>query len=169
MLPEELGAATVHPKQVTPASVSPHLYSNVAMLRPSSTASQHDHTHLDVGIQETCSAPTTPFISDFSSQVDWAFNDESILISSTWVMTENPPNNGEEHWPWTLVESKPTWRHRSFLTYEDRKPVLTTEQETAIKTAKQNLTTAKQTRISHWYDNIYMNDESKPLKGKGPS
>jgi hypothetical protein len=63
-------AATVHPKQVTPASMSPCLYSNVAMSRPPSATGWHDHTQLDAGIQEICSAPTTPFISDFSSQVD---------------------------------------------------------------------------------------------------
>jgi hypothetical protein len=84
-------AATVRPKQVTPASASPCLYSDVAASRPSSAASQYDNTQLDAGISETCSAP---------------------------IMNPLDEEDDTEARPWTLVESKRARRRQSFGSYQ---------------------------------------------------
>jgi hypothetical protein len=173
-------AATVRPEQVLPASASPRLYSDVAASRPSSAASRHDDTQLDAGISEIRSAPNTPHIGEFSSQVDQAFNDNSILLSSTRVLSENPPDKEDNNRPWTLVESKSARRRRSFSAYENRpsvtlrRPTLTSEQETAVKTAEQNLTALEKSRIDRRYENMHVTDDENessrgegPLKGKG--
>ncbi|KAF8240290.1 hypothetical protein L208DRAFT_1384773 [Tricholoma matsutake] len=69
--------ATAHNEQNFPIDqvVSPRLYSDVVATRPSSAASRHDDTQLDVGISEIHSAPITPYLESFLSQVDHAFND----------------------------------------------------------------------------------------------
>ncbi|KAF8221936.1 hypothetical protein L208DRAFT_1414222, partial [Tricholoma matsutake] len=102
-------AATVRNEQNFPIDqvVSPCLYSDVVATRPSSAASRHDDTQLDAGISEIRSAPITPYLESFSSQVDHAFNDDLTLYSSTRVMTENSPDKETNKYePWTLVESK---------------------------------------------------------------
>jgi hypothetical protein len=153
-------AATVRHEQDSPAHqvASPRLYSDVVATRPSSAASQYDDTQLNAGISETRSAPLTPYIENFTSQVDQAFNESSILLSSTRVMTENPPDE-EDNRPWTLVKSRHARRRRSFPTYDtettgfSRGHSLTSEQEIAVKTAEQKLTSEEQERIDRRYEN----------------
>ncbi|KAF8230095.1 hypothetical protein L208DRAFT_1400990, partial [Tricholoma matsutake] len=102
-------AATARNEQNFPIDqvVSPRLYSDVVATRPSSAASRHDDTQLDAGISEIRSAPITPYLESFSSQVDHAFNDNLNLYSSTQVMTEDSPDEEtNKNEPWTLVESK---------------------------------------------------------------
>ncbi|KAF8219739.1 hypothetical protein L208DRAFT_1417791 [Tricholoma matsutake] len=102
-------AATARNEQNFPVDqvVSPRLYSDVVATRPSSAASRHDDTQLDVGISDICSAPITPYLESFLSQVDHAFNDDLTLYSSTRIMTEDSPDEEtNKNEPWTLVESK---------------------------------------------------------------
>lgn len=102
-------AATARNEQNFPIDqvVSPRLYSDVVVTRPSSAASRHDDTQLDAGISEIRSAPITPYLESFSSQVDHAFNDNLNLYSSTQVLTEDSPDEEtNRNEPWTLVESK---------------------------------------------------------------
>ena len=162
-------AATVHDEQNVPAEqiASPCLYSDVVATRLSSSAGQHDNTQLDVGISEICSAPTTPYLS---SQVDQAFNDNSILFSSTQVMPENSPDK-ETNKPWTLVESKRAQRHHSLDTTEFSKGnSLTSEQEIVVKTAEQKLTAEEREIIGRCYEVVHFySDGDKSLRGEGPS
>jgi hypothetical protein len=141
-------AATMRPEQDSPANgiASPRLYSDVVATRPSSAASQYDDTQHDAGILEIRSAPTTPYLEGFLSQVDHTFNDNSILFSSTQVITEDYPDeeSSNNHGTWTLVKSKSVRRHCSldteateFLTGNS----LTSEQKFVVKMAEQNLTT----------------------------
>lgn len=121
-------------------------------------------------------------IESQSIYVDLAinFNNDFILLSSTRVMTENPPDKEENKWPWTLVESKCAWWCWSFPSYETgrmntlRGSNLTSEQEAMVHATKWNLTSQEQAKIDHCYENVHIdsdgNDSSRdegPLKGKG--
>ena len=93
---ETSGAAVVHPEQgfTSPAGMTHRLYSDVVASRPPSAASQHSNTQ--------ASEPVMAL--DMSNS--FHFNDNSILLSSTRVITEEPPDEEEHNQHWTLNESK---------------------------------------------------------------
>ncbi|KAF8224375.1 hypothetical protein L208DRAFT_1410378 [Tricholoma matsutake] len=89
-------------------------------------------------------------------------------------MTENSPdeetNNNE---PWTLVESKRARRRRHSDTETTeflRGNRLTSEQETAVKNAEQNLTAEERERIDCRYEKVHFDsDGDESSRGEGPS